>query len=75
MVASLRDIPNYISASSPKGLRRKMLKNNFDKKKVHRYFDIQMINEESWVAWYYENMSMDDELKEIEDANGSEPIR
>ena len=71
MVPSLKDIPKFISASSPQGLQRKMYKNNVDRQKVFRYFDLQETREGRWIAWYYDAMSIEDELREIENGDRS----
>jgi hypothetical protein len=69
--SSLR-IPNYISASSPKGLRRLMLLNNLKNGKQYNYFDLQFANGK-WFVWYYESEKIDELLTQKEslgDYNG-----
>lgn len=53
---SLR-IPRFLSASSPSGLERIMLKNNLDKSKEHNYFDIVQVDGK-WFAWFYEEVQV-----------------
>ena len=60
------EIPNYLSASSPKGLRRLMIKNNTRLAMTVVYFDFQNINSK-WYCWYNEPIHLS---KEIEEANG-----
>lgn len=71
-----RDIPKHLIADSPKGLQRKMMKNNEKYQKLFRYFDIQETNEGKWVCWYYDIMTAEEELQGInKDVNGTESIR
>jgi hypothetical protein len=65
MIAKLDSIPNFISAESPQGLRRAMLKNNLQRGLWHQYFDIKQVElngKTVWVAWYLEK---DADEKEI----------
>lgn len=57
-------IPNFISASTPQGLRRLMLKNNFKKGIQFFYFDIQFVKGK-WVAWYRQDIKTKDDMKEL----------
>lgn len=63
-------IPNYITASTPSGLRRLMLDNNKKKKAYFNYFSISFYNNK-WVAWYYENIqdALKNEKQKIEKIN------
>lgn len=47
-------IPKYISASSPKGLQRLMLKTQAKLAYGVDFFDIQYANKK-WFAWYIDN--------------------
>ena len=58
------NIPNYLVASSPQGLRRLMLLNNNKRGAWHKY-EIQYIQKENrWYAWFYSDPTKDfnDEL-------------
>ena len=46
-------IPNFLQASSKKGLVELMILNNAKKGAYHNYFSI-VKDGASWVAWYYE---------------------
>jgi len=45
-------IPNFLTASSPQGLRRAMLLNNIKRGMFIKYFDVQFVNGK-WIAWFY----------------------
>lgn len=45
-------IPNFIAASSPKLLRRLMIKTNAKHGTTIQYFDIQSVDGK-WYAWFY----------------------
>lgn len=63
----VEDIPNFLRARSAAGLRRAMLKNNLKHKAFVQYFDIQFNEAERvWYAWYFSNLSRD-ENQSIED--------
>lgn len=53
---SLSDVPNFVSAESPQGLRRAMLKNNLKLKAFVNYSNIQFANGR-WFAWYVVDIS------------------
>jgi len=59
-----KTIPNYIEATSPRGLRRLMFDTNVKAKSMHQYFDIQThVNRRGktlWIAWYYAEMKPQD---------------
>jgi hypothetical protein len=62
-------IPNFVQALSPLGLRRAMLMNNSRLGMYIHYFDIQQatVNGKTvWVAWFNETISDDKALKEFE---------
>lgn len=47
----LTDIPNFVSAESPQGLRRAMLQNNLKLRAVATYHSIQFVDGR-WYAWF-----------------------
>lgn len=49
-----KNIPNFIKAKSPRGLRSLMIRNNTKRGKFFDYFDIQFVKG-SWFAWYYDD--------------------
>jgi hypothetical protein len=64
-------IPNFITASSPMGLRRLMLLTNARLGARVTYFDIQYVEMNGrmqWIAWFYENMDDRTALKELGEA-------
>jgi len=50
--ADLRSIPNYLTAQTPQGLRRLMLRNNVQHGVRFVYHDIQFVDG-AWFAWFY----------------------
>lgn len=59
-------LPNYITASSPQGLRRLMFQTNARIGGMIEYFDIQQYTEngkQKWIAWYYTKLK---DLSELE---------
>lgn len=50
--ADLRSIPNYLTAQTPQGLRRLMLRNNVKHGMRFTYHDIQFVDG-VWFAWFY----------------------
>jgi hypothetical protein len=70
MVKNPSQIPNYLTASSPRGLRRLMLLTNVRLKAFIQYFDIQQTSDGKWVAWFFEDVEIQDPLLK-EDADGS----
>lgn len=54
-----RQLPFYIRARSPQGLRRAMLSNNAKAGLTFHYFDIQFA-QGSWYAWYYKGLDIID---------------
>lgn len=65
----IRNIPNFITAESPQGLRRKMLRNNIKWKGYVKYFNIQFVKGK-WVAWYVIGLE-ESALQESEDINAA----
>lgn len=64
-------IPNFITASSPMGLRRLMFLTNARLGARVNYFDIQYVDmngRKQWIAWFYENMDDRTALKELGEA-------
>jgi len=57
------DIPNFIAAATPQGLRRQMLFNNIRLGSFVKYFDISFSNGK-WYAWYFVNLT-DQETKSL----------
>lgn len=55
------DIPNFIQASTPQGLRLAMLRNNAKHGMFFHYFDIQFVNGK-WIAWFFQRIENADEL-------------
>lgn len=49
---SIFNIPHYLKAASPEGLRLKMLENNIRLKAECQYFDISY-DGKVWVVWFY----------------------
>lgn len=63
--ASSTVIPNFITAASPRALRRLMLLNNRRLGAWHKY-DIQFVNGK-WFAWFHEDITRADVNSLIED--------
>jgi len=56
MKISVGKIPKFISAASPSGLQRLMLKTQVKLGYGVHFFDIQFLAEsKKWFAWYYDN--------------------
>lgn len=55
------EIPNYIQAVTPRGLRLAMIENNTRQKLTIQYFDIQYVKGK-WFAWFYLPIKHDDEV-------------
>lgn len=51
----LNTIPNYVTARTPQGLRRAMLRVNMRLKAFASFYDIQFVNGR-WYAWYWEDV-------------------
>ena len=63
-VGSSSSIPDYLVASSPQGLRRLCLLNNYKHGKQFVYTNIQFVNGK-WYAWYIKDIGMKDANKEL----------
>ena len=48
----VRNIPNFLMAQTPQGLRRKMRSNNIFHGGYVQYFDICQTKDGKWIAWY-----------------------
>lgn len=59
-------VPSFIKAKSPMGLRRIMLLNNTKHRKTFQYYSIQFVKGE-WYAWFY--LDIDVTLNEVENGN------
>lgn len=64
-MVSDKTIPKFITASNPSGLRRRMFRNNGKHHKRFQYFDIQQMRDGNWIAWYYDEIDIEQELKAI----------
>jgi hypothetical protein len=54
-------IPAYVAAATPMGLRRAMLLQNAKDRLVHNYYSILYVGGR-WYAWYYAEINNDDAL-------------
>lgn len=58
-------IPNVLTAESPRGLRRLMLRNN---KRLNAFVNYQILFVDGkWHAWYYEDVAKDVAIKKTQD--------
>lgn len=61
-------IPNFVTAGSPQGLRRRMLMNNARLGSFVHYYDIQSYKDAKgvtvFIAWFFENVSNNDPIFE-----------
>ena len=57
MAGNLLHSPDFVESRTSKGLVSEMLKNNNNRGREFRYFDIQ--KEGKWIAWYYRDFSDD----------------
>lgn len=67
-----RTVPQFVSAPSPRGLRRAMILVNARAGSFHKFFDIQFVGGK-WYAWYYapiEKSDFVDQPKNAGDVNG-----
>ena len=70
MVGRPNRIPNFISASSPRGLRRLMLRTNAKARTQFSYFDISYNpTTKKWVAWYLELLETNEQVEELNGSN------
>lgn len=69
---SITNIPHFLKAGSPEGLRRLMLRNNMRWGMIFNYYQI-IFDGKNWFAWYQLDAvdALSDELKEME-ARGKE---
>lgn len=58
---SVVQIPNFVSAVTPMGLRRAMLMNNAKYRLVFNYYSVSYANGR-WFAWFYQAIENDDAL-------------
>jgi len=54
-------IPNYISAATPRGLRRLMLSESSKRGRFYKFTDIQFVDGR-WYAWFVDDIRLDDDL-------------
>ena len=66
--SKISNIPHYLKARSPEGLRRAMLKNNVKWGMIFNYYQI-IFDGKDWWAWFQLDAveSLQDELNEIEE--------
>lgn len=69
VVASVSNIPNFLVARTPKGLRRLMLETNIKFGKQFNFFDIQFVGGK-WYAWYYLDITSAEQRGVQADPNG-----
>lgn len=62
-----RQLPFFIKARSPQGLRRLMIQTNTKQGYTFHYFDIQHVNG-NWYAWYYKDLKSTNS-EDIEELN------
>lgn len=64
---AITNIPHFLKARSPEGLRRSMLKNNIKHGLIFDYYQINHVDG-FWYAWFQLDAvdAMAEELKEIE---------
>lgn len=55
-LATVNQIPNFVKAKTPRGLRLLMLKNNAKLSATVQYFDIAFVKGH-WFAWFYEPLT------------------
>ena len=65
---SIDNIPHFISARSPKGLRRLMLANNVKHGLIFNYYQI-IFDGKRWYAWFQMNAAeaLQEELQQMEE--------
>ena len=61
--ANPASVPDFVTASTPMGLRRLMLLNNIKLGSYINYFSIQNVNGK-WFAWFYKEID-NQEMKKI----------
>lgn len=68
MTKTPNELPNFIAARDPMGLRRLMLETNARLGQYTHYFDIQYADiggKKQWVAWFYETIADDVAMREM----------
>lgn len=60
-----KTVPKFLTARSPSGLQRRMLRNNGKSHKRFHYFDIQQLRDGNWICWYYDEISIDEQLEQV----------
>jgi hypothetical protein len=65
-----KQLPFFIKARSPQGLRRLMIKTNAKHGYTFHYFDIQFANG-SWYAWFYKDLLATNK-DDVEELNNDE---
>lgn len=66
----INHIPNFLRASSPRALRRLMLRNNTRHSGFVKYFNIQYVeSDKSWYAWFFVT---EEEFAQLENQEGDE---
>jgi hypothetical protein len=65
---SAPQIPNFVTARSPLGLRRVMLLNNAKHRKVFNYYSIHFVDGK-WFAWFYNEVESGDDLLNPDEHN------
>lgn len=63
-------IPNYVTASTPRGLRRVMLRNNVRDGMQYAYEIIFNSKENKWYAWFYKDIVKDITTRQSEGLDG-----
>jgi hypothetical protein len=58
MAERILNVPQFLTAPSPKELVRSMLINNIKRGAQHKYFGIQK-DGKNWVAWFYADADID----------------
>lgn len=69
---NINNVPTFLKARSPKGLRRLMLMNNLQRKSVFKY-DIMQDNKTGvWYAWYQIDATeiLDESFNDLEKTSG-----
>lgn len=66
------NIPHFLKAGSPEGLRLKMLQNNLILKAECQYFDISF-DGKAWHVWYFRPANEQPSSVRRESVNGAKP--
>ena len=63
-----KELPDFITAGSPRGLRLKMFRLNTKFGSYHKFFDIGTFKDrngkQKWIAWYFKELK---NLGDVED--------